>query len=105
MASVSSSNVAAIPRCPISGLDAEFVVPASQVLLERMTSNDQPRRRVGLESRTAEPRVEAAVVGLNAVIAYCPVWWKADGGSSAIRSVLKCSGLVGHHLVGLVGGR
>jgi len=57
------------PEMTISGIDAEFVVPATQVLNEGMTSNDHPCRPVGPQSaHRAQPRLESAVIALDPVV-------------------------------------
>ena len=54
----------------VSGLDAQPVVPAAQVLYEGMTSNDHPGGRVGLQSpHRPPPRFESTMVALDPVVA------------------------------------
>ena len=57
------------PEMTTSGIDADFVVPAPQVLNERMTSNDHGRGAVDLQSahRPQSP-LESVVVALDPVV-------------------------------------
>src|ERR1700730_14082077 len=57
------------PEMTVSGVDAELVVAATQVLDERVTTNDDPRGGIGLPpAHRPQPRLESAVVTLHLVI-------------------------------------
>ncbi len=52
-----------------AGVDAEFVVAATQVLNERVTTDHHRRRPVAFESpHRSQPGLEPAMVGLDAVV-------------------------------------
>jgi hypothetical protein len=64
------------PEMTVSSVDAELVVAATQVLHERVTPNDHPRSRVGLQSaHRSQPRFESPVAHSTRLFAYCSVLW------------------------------
>jgi hypothetical protein len=57
------------PKMTVSSLGAEFIVPPTQVLQERMAPNDHPGGPVGLQTTDRpQPRLASAVVALDPVV-------------------------------------
>ena len=57
------------PKMTVSSLNAESIVPTTQVLHERMAPNDHPGGPVGLQTtHRPQPGLEAAMVALDPVV-------------------------------------
>jgi methylated-DNA-[protein]-cysteine S-methyltransferase len=80
------------------------MVAATQVLDERVTPDDHPRGRVGLQSpHRPQPPLESSVVALDPVVRV--VRGVVECGGPQVRNdVLECAGQVGHHLLRLAMG-
>ena len=85
----SSSNAEPVVGC----VDAEFVVPASQVLNERTATDDDARRSVAFQAaHRSQPGFLSCAVGLDAIVRVhgCVVFDVAD--HALALSVVTCSG-------------
>ena len=79
-------------------VDTEFVVPAADVLHQRMTAHDHSSAVVALESaHWSEPGFESAVVAFDAVVRVLLSVVKR-GRDEAFDRSLQCRGPIGHDL-------